>query len=584
MKVKSEWQYGTVSKQIRNEEFYFTKGIAFAAIGTSFAVRAHRFSSVFSNVGLSLFPLDIAGTVAALATQRAARIVNDLAPGMRFDVGDVNRLPLFPIANADEIFATLEAAFTLHESHRETSVEFRHPGPSPWDHAQQWAQLAVDRPEGAPLAPYTPVLVPEPPIDHLSYALGIALGRFGPHGEGILDPATADLSHALPDGILFLSALPGADETDGLSTPAAAPLHQAWAEHGRAIAGRRLPLRDWLRLKHFTDDHLKRYSNTPIHWPLSSANTHFVAWITIHRWTAHTLKALLARSLEPEARRLDAMLADIADQRGGAGTAAREADKADATLLALREELQTWIADVRRVAEQGPAPTSQKCPRRQADAPYDPVLDDGVMINAAALWELLAPQWSKPKKWWTELATASGRKDYDWSQLARRYFPRRVDDKCKADPSLGVAHACFWKYHPAKAFAWELRLQDGNELGPDFVLDEAADPRGPDATTCREAFMAHHPAQALELVEAEVLRRARKERRRAAGEDEAPPPPPDRILLPRGTLWQHAPEACLALEHKLFEKLEVDFTLDEPGANAARAKLGGRARQQGLPQ
>src|SRR5690606_21038139 len=84
---------------------------------------------------------------------------------------------------------------------------------------------------------------------------------------------------------------------------------------------------------------------------------------------------------------------------------------------------------------------------------------------------LLLPQWKDPKKWWKELCTADGRKDYDWAHLAARYFPTRVDGKCKTDPSLGVAHGCFWKYHPAKAYAWELRLQD--EIGPDFTIDEA---------------------------------------------------------------------------------------------------------------
>ena len=32
--------------------------------------------------------------------------------------------------------------------------------------------------------------------------------------------------------------------------------------------------------------------------------------------------------------------------------------------------------------------------------------------------------------------------------------------KCHDDPSLAVAHQCFWELHPAKAYAWELRLHD----------------------------------------------------------------------------------------------------------------------------
>lgn len=136
------------------------------------------------------------------------------------------------------------------------------------------------------------------------------------------------------------------------------------------------------------------------------------------------------------------------------------------------------------------------------DARYDPDLDDGVMINSAALWPLLEPQWKDPKKWWKELAIARGKKDYDWSHLAARYFPSRVDEKCKKDPSLGVAHGCFWKYHPETAYKCELRLQD--EIGPDFTLDEEA------SNEFRVAFEAAHPEKAAELKAAEEKRRERK--------------------------------------------------------------------------
>jgi hypothetical protein len=127
--------------------------------------------------------------------------------------GDVNRLPLFPVANADDIFATVERAFTEHESHREPSVEFRRPGPSPWRHAQAWAQIAVDRPEGAPLPAYVPEHDPEPATDHLSNALGVALGRFGARGRGHPRPGEKDsLAHALPAGILFLDGTLDAED------------------------------------------------------------------------------------------------------------------------------------------------------------------------------------------------------------------------------------------------------------------------------------------------------------------------------------------------------------------------------------
>jgi hypothetical protein len=288
----------------------------------------------------------------------------------------------------------------------------------------------------------------------------VALGRFGPHGEGILDPTTADLSHALPAGILFLDGtLDPSDLRDSLGHPAAAPLHMAWATHGPALATKRGDLREWLALDFFKDVHKGMYENRPIHWPLSSANKTFVAWVTIHRCNAQTLRILLADHLTPARNRLDGTLTDLRAAREGADkAAARAAERHYERVLKARDELNAFIALVEACDDRGAPPTdssSAKCPPREQNARYAPDLDDGVMINAAALWPLLEPQWKDPKKWWQELATANGRKDYDWAHLALRYWPTRVDQKCQADPSLAVAHGCFWRYHPARAWAWE---------------------------------------------------------------------------------------------------------------------------------
>jgi predicted RNA-binding protein YlxR (DUF448 family) len=157
---------------------------------------------------------------------------------------------------------------------------------------------------------------------------------------------------------------------------------------------------------------------------------------------------------------------------------------------------------VTEVAEHGPPAPDDKTPKREQDARFVTDLDDGVMVNSAALWPLVEPQWKDPKKWWKELATAQGRKDYDWSHLAARYFPSRVREKCVQDPSLAVAHHCFWELHPAKAYAWELRLQD--EIRPDFTIDE------PNSFEHRAAFLKAHPEEVEAAQTKEAQRRARK--------------------------------------------------------------------------
>ena len=82
--------------------------------------------------------------------------------------------------------------------------------------------------------------------------------------------------------------------------------------------------------------------------------------------------------------------------------------------------------------------------------------------------------------------------------------------KCHDDPSLAVAHRCFWPLPPAKAYAWELRLQD--EIRPDFTIDE------PDSDASRERFLAENEGLAAELRAAERKRRERKAAK--AGTDE----------------------------------------------------------------
>lgn len=500
-----------------------------------------------------------------------------LNPTVHFTAGDVNRLPLFPIANADDIYATLETAFTTHERHREPSVEFHHPGPSPWRHAQDWAQLAVDRPDNTPLPPYVETLDPEPATDHLSYALGVALGRFAPDDTGILDPARDDLSAALPAGILFLdNSLDDADLRDGLGHAAAARLHAAWDAHGPAIDSKR-GLRGYLSHEFFKSVHLKMYENRPIHWPLSSANRTFVCWIQIHRMDARTLHTALADHLRPTLQRLDGELTDLRAARDGADkAAAARAERALGKLRAARDELADFCDAVAQCADAGPPPPDGRCPPRARDARYDPDLDDGVLINSAALWPLLEPQWKEPKKWWRELAESKSSKDYDWAHLAMRYWPARVDAKCQADPSLGVAHGCFWRYHPDRAWAWELRLQD--ELGlqpqgswpgrieeapyaPDGLRLGAPDPDPGDGGH-RATFLRERAKDALAAVEKEAIRRMGRGDKRKLVET---------MTLLESGLWSALPAEVWELELKLSEKQGKEFRLLAPDEAVARA-------------
>jgi hypothetical protein len=526
LEIKLFERNGKQASAARNEKYYFLKGVAFTKIGAIFSARLYRFRSVFDVAGSSVF-LESSENVASLMnSQKGRQILSALNPTVNFQVGDVKRLPLFPIESADEIFAQLEIAFSQHEAARETSVEFQQPGPTAWNYAQQWAQQAVDREPGTPLPPYQPIYQDPTPEQQLSYSIGLALGRFplAPQASAELDrplnpPILGDLQPQinsdfpqtwggrgaktnLPHGILYLSAY---NPQDSLSHPASQIIQDTWQEKAPPLKSSKgeQTLKKWLRENFFSDIHLKMYENRPIYFPLSSPKKNFVALISIHRWQNDTLQTLLADYLNPELTTMEGELKDLTEARSQSDKTQKAiAEKRYTDIQKLYDELQAFINLIAQIAEQGPPPANGKDQARETDARFQMNLDDGVMINSAALWSLLEPQWKQPKKWWSELCNAQGKGDYDWSHLAQHYFPDRVDQKCQKDPSLAVAHGVFWKYHPAKAYEWELRLQD--EISPDFTLDENH------SNQYRQTFIEQYPQTITELHAKEEKRRDRK--------------------------------------------------------------------------
>jgi Eco57I restriction-modification methylase len=507
LQVKLFERDGKQASRPQNEEYYFLSLVAFPSIGNIFSARRNFFRSVFGNAGLSVFPEDINNTTCFMNSRLAKIIIASLNPTVNFLAGDVQRLPMLTIENSNQILRTASDSFCANEFAREASVDFKLPCSSAWmNYAQDWTQRAVDRKQGELLPEYEPVYEKPQATNYVSFAIGVALGRFGANGEGVLNEAP---SSALPYGILYVSS---ASEKDSFAHPACKVIGNAWEKYGASIA-KNASLRNWLRLNFFKDVHLNMYEKRPIYFPLSSANKNFVAFISIHRWTDSTLQDLLAEYLFPELSQMEGQLEDILKSR--TQTEAKQQSKSEENFAKLKkqnDELKDFIALIQRCAEQGSPPAKSTDMPREVDAKYQMDLDDGVMINSAALWPLLEPQWSQPKSWWSELCNAKGKKDYDWSHLAARYFPNRVDEKCQNDPSLAVAHGCFWKYYPKRAFQWELRLKD--EIGADFTIDEK------DSDALRQEFEDNNPEIVIELKEAEEKRRERKRKKNGESDEE----------------------------------------------------------------
>ena len=383
---------------IRSPQFFGQKGgLAFSTIGNRFSVRRALYPSIYDS------PYLFGGIedehLLSLNSTQSSQIMSDLNPTVNFTNGDVQRLPLFTVRNAEIIVGRLKTVFWLHEKHRETSIEFLKPGPSNWHSTQEWAQQIIDGRGNESLPEYEPVTEYPSPFEEVSYAVGVALGRFRPN-RGVLNPDLDDLSGALPSGFLFLDGtLQPTSRADGLGHSACRELLNTW---GNVKTDLEYPcLRDYLQ-NGFFEQHRKMYHNRPIHWPLSSQRRTFVVWVTIHRISEDFFTEIIS-TLEARIKTL----------------------KRCEEPLVECEELEQFIATLNNCLNRGPENTNPQ--RIKTNAQYKLQLDDGVLVNSAPLWPVLKPQWSNPTNcpeiWWNKMCS-DGPKNLDWSVTAGRYFER----------------------------------------------------------------------------------------------------------------------------------------------------------------
>lgn len=335
---------------------------------------------------------------------------------------------------------------------------------------------------------------------HLAWALGIVLGRFDAQTGGLVDLAEERRGEeaidpqaptALPHGMFFVSErgqLEADDPSIGSDQRQNGGVIQylqqilaykhgpeqsesIWQEIQAALVydckselsskdRQKLSMNQFLRESVF-DFHKSVYDNRPIYFPLSSKKKNYVVWVNIHQWHDSTLPTLLAEFLMPEKRTLELRLTEMRQKKVSTTdkAALNQLEKAIGQYSQWQDELEEMIVWVDQIANKGANPDKQ-----EREMPFVMDLDDGVMINSAALWPLLDPQWKDPKKWWVHLEKPVGKNDYDWSHLAMRYWPQRVWKKLEKDPSLAVAHSDYGEYsgrdlfaelHPEMAKKWE---------------------------------------------------------------------------------------------------------------------------------
>lgn len=207
-----------------------------------------------------------------------------------------------------------------------------------------------------------------------------------------------------------------------------------WDGHGQAIEQEACQilgvsdLRDhFCRPTGFFQDHLKCYSKSrrkaPIYWPLSTASGSYTIWLYYHRLNDQTLYAVVNDYLEPKVSEIEWELSwteeKLKASSGRNASLLRDKINDGRTLLA---ELKDLHQEILRIAA----------------LPYKPDLNDGVIINAAPFHKLFRLRsWAEDtEEVWNKLE----RGDYDWSHLAYVLWPDRVQEACRKDRSIAIAH------------------------------------------------------------------------------------------------------------------------------------------------
>ena len=259
--------------------------------------------------------------VCLLNSERARAMLGALNPTANFQVGDINRLALFPMEDAATIMKTLRTSFDAHQRTREISPLFVQPGPSTFGEEMGFGEGAKE--------PETWV------ADWLSYAFGCAIGRKTPSPWGV--------------GPLGVS--------DSLESPQAAPLLRAWQIYGATSSS--TDLRAWLRYafsrrttSHGIGNDRFTYRYLPVRRALCCG---FISRTCGAAGSRVWFKKWLVPARE-----------EVSDP-------------------ALMDELDAFIDGMTGLLRYGPPAAAPQDPPREVDSPFDQATRDGVRVTCGVV-------------------------------------------------------------------------------------------------------------------------------------------------------------------------------------------------------
>lgn len=484
--------------KIRGIDVIFRRGVTWTDLTAGkFSARLSPGGFIFDVSGSSVFPDDIPlvlGLLNSTFAQFALKLIN---PTVHVQVGDLARLPV-PKHSSDCLRQLVEQAIELaRKDSEEDEITYDFIAPPAWpggaerlsvrhfqlaaiekeideevyrlyeispedrkaieeelvaapaaeDNGAEKENESSEETEEAAQAPLTEEELAQ---RWVSYAVGLALGRFAPGepdglGRGEFPPDVAAHLKSLvdPDGVVVLQR----DHPDDL---AARVLQILTAIHGeretarlvQTATGGNNDLRGRLEsylLGPFFKAHVKRYRKRPIYWLLQSPKQFFSAYLFHERATDQTLALIQGK------RYLGGRIFQVKQQleetnRREASSEGREKARWRKLAQDLAEELADLEAFDKAITATNNEPVFD-AEGRQTTGRWIPELDDGVLLNAAPLY-LLTPAWKKadPKLDLAKVWQALKKGEYPWAKTAMRYWPRETLEACKQNRSYRIAH------------------------------------------------------------------------------------------------------------------------------------------------
>jgi hypothetical protein len=485
--------------KITNEPYYFRRGVTWSDLtGGPFSARLSPGGFIFDVKGSSAFPEDIPLVLGLLNSSFANYALNLMNPTVSYQVGDVARLPV-PKGSSRLLCDLVNRVVTMAKADSEedeTAYDFI--SPPTWPHGgeivttrhQQVGHIeqhideevfrlyevsGADRkaigneltePEAATESNDNDAdgnsessdgsdegvsLTPEDLAKRwVSYAVGIALNRFQPGIEGALgcghfNSETADQLRQLTDvdGLMVLEQ----GHADDLAarvveilrllhgdTQAEQIIHTAIGTRGAM----RKSVEEYL-LGPFFRDHVRRYRKRPVYWLFQSPDRQYSVYLFHERATNQTLAILQGkRYLGGRIHILENELKNA--KRQEAAVSGREKAIWGKTARDVAQELEDLKTFDQHISDANNVPIKD-AHGKPATAHWTPEVDDGVLLNAAALHEL-TPSWKRAdakldlKKAWKDLEKG----EFNWAKTAMRYWPQQVLKACAKNKSFAIAH------------------------------------------------------------------------------------------------------------------------------------------------